>query len=265
MGGDINLCGRIRLTMKKIVIANWKMNPEFTLKAKVLFDAMKKISKRFPNVSLVVAPPYIYISKLVSKRKNLLLGAQNVFFESRGAFTGEISATMLSSFAVKFVIIGHSERRALGESDSEISKKIKASLRSSLTPILCIGEKEHDHHGDYLAFLRDQIRHSLQGIQRKDISKIVIAYEPLWAIGKTAKDAVSPRILHETVIYIRKVFSEIYGRQTSESIKIIYGGSVEAENANELVREGRVDGFLVGHASLDSREFSHIVEAVAKK
>ena len=250
--------------IKKIVIANWKMNPNGRLEAKRLFAQTKKIASSFPKVNVVVAVPFVYQSELFSGKKGkLLYGSQDLFSEEKGSFTGEVSAIQLKDIFVKYAIVGHSERRALGESDEIVAKKIRTALRNNITPILCVGERERDDHGSYLEFLKNEIRKSLTNISKTEIKKIIIAYEPIWAIGKRGKDAMSPPKLHEMVIFFRKVLTDMCGRDNADRVTIIYGGSAESSNVGELMRGGEVSGFLVGHASLSSRDFGEIVRIVS--
>jgi triosephosphate isomerase len=249
------------MKFRPLVVANWKMNPTNLKEANLLGKALGRLSLGLKKIHLVIAPPAIYFSA-IKPNKKVFLGAQNVFWDKKGAYTGEISPTQLSERGVSYVIIGHSERRTLGEGDDMVNKKVRAVLAEGMTPIICIGELEHDSQGKYLAFLSHQIKASLKGMSKSDITKSVLAYEPVWAIGKDAKDAMKANDLHETVLYIQKVLSEIYGRAVAHSIPILYGGSVKEDNAESLMREGAVSGFLVGGGSLSSKTFAPIVKAV---
>lgn len=249
------------MKFRPLVVANWKMNPTSLKEAALLGKSLSKLSLSFKKANLVIAPPTIYLSA-VKPSKKVFLGAQNVFWDKSGAYTGEISPVQLSERGVSYVIVGHSERRALGEDDFLVNKKARAILAEGMTPIICIGELEHDSQGKYLAFLSNQIKSSLKGMSKSDITKIILAYEPIWAIGKDAKSAMEANDLHETVLYIQKVLSELYGRAVAHSIPILYGGSVKEENAESLMREGAIAGFLVGGASLSVKTFVPIVKAV---
>ena len=247
---------------QKIVVANWKMNPENISQAKKLFSKISRSANTLKRTKVVIAPPYLFISNLKVKGKKVSLGAQDSFWGKTGASTGEISSTMLKNSGVTSVILGHSERRALGETDIMVSKKVLDVLREKLTPVVCIGEKERDEHGNYLSFLSEQIKKSLAGVSRRDISQVIIAYEPIWAIGKTAENAMNPHKLHEMVIFIYKTLTTLFGRELASKVVIIYGGSVESSNADDLIRNGNVKGFLVGHASLNPKGFEEILKAV---
>ena len=249
---------------KKIVIANWKMNPVTSLQAKSFFTNIKKTSGAFKNVTSVVAAPFVYLpelSKLTSA--SLSLGAQNVSPEKEGAFTGEISVGMLSASKVKYVIVGHSERRAMGETNEFISRKIKSVLVKKMTPVLCVGELNRDHGMWYLGAIKTQIEECLAGIPKNSVSNIVIAYEPVWAISSTAdhKDA-TPEDCREMYIYIQKVLSDMFGPAVASKTSIIYGGSVSEKIAQAFVTVGQAEGLLVGHASLNPKSFIKILKIV---
>ncbi len=249
--------------VKKFVIANWKMNPETTAESRKLFQDVAKVASTLKKINVIISPPAIFLSDLLRKqKKNVFLCSQDLFWGRTGPFTGQFSASMLRALGVKSSIIGHSEKRVLGETDAIVSKKVIAALKESLTPIICIGERERDRGGEYLKFLADQLKTSISGVSRKDVSKIIIAYEPIWAIGKTASDAMNAHKLHEVVIFIRKVLTTVFGREFAQKVTIIYGGSVEPKNASDLIKNGNVSGFLVGHASLDSKKFKEILLAV---
>ncbi len=247
---------------KKIVIANWKLNPTDPKEAVKLFSATKRIASKFSKTNIVVAPPFVYLSKFSTNKGSLYLGSQDAFWEKSGAFTGEVSSFLLSNLGVKYSILGHSERRFLGESDESVRKKVRASLDSFIFPVVCVGERERDVGGKYLEELKQQIKNSLGKIQKKDLSRIIIAYEPVWAIGKSARDAINPERLHEMVIFIKKVLTDLFGRESAEETTIIYGGSVDPSNAKDLCQMGEVSGFLVGGASLSPERFAGIVKSI---
>jgi triosephosphate isomerase len=246
---------------KKLIVANWKMNPGTHTDASILFKGITKVASRLRNVQTVICPPFVFLDKLSQEYSGhrVLLGGQNLYIEESGAHTGEVSGSQLYSVGADYCIIGHSERRANGESDKEVQLKIIKALEHKLTPILCVGESERDVQGKYLHFLRRQIVTDLKKIKTKEINEIVIAYEPIWAIGKTGKDAITSKKLHETVLYIKRVLRETYNSKVAESAIILYGGSVKPQNAEELINEGQVDGFLVGGASLNAESFGEIL------
>ncbi|MBI2109068.1 MAG: triose-phosphate isomerase [Parcubacteria group bacterium] len=246
---------------KQLIVANWKMNPRTPKEARALFQSTKRTAGHLTKVQTVVCPPAVFLglfSPLVSR--NCFLGAQDMFWEKEGAYTGKISPAQLHALNVSYVILGHSEERALGETNEDIQKKIRAAFEYRLNAILCIGEKERDHEGHYLSFLKEQIKKSLGKIPGKELGRLIIAYEPIWAIGALAKKADTPRALLEIVIFIRKVLSDMYDKSIAFQISILYGGSVNAQNAEAFLKDGGVNGLLVGRASLDTKEFTEILK-----
>jgi len=248
--------------VKKIVVGNWKMNPGTFKEARVIFNEVVKKSRGFKNIDIILCPPFLFLSiadKL--KSKNINLGAQNVFEEISGAYTGEVSPKMLSSLGVKYVILGHSERRVLGETNKNVNKKVLATLRANLLPIICIGESSRDSNGFYLAFIKHQIIECLESVPKNQIKNIIIAYEPIWAIGEKALHEATKEEFIEIQIFIKKVIADLYDIKIATATKIIYGGSVHPENAKEFVEAG-ADGLLVGRDSLIPKKFAEIIKAV---
>lgn len=250
--------------MKKrnLVVANWKLNPNNLEEAKKIFNLARVSAKKLKNTDVVICPPFpfFYPFLKLDSPKNLFLGSQNVSSERKGAFTGEVSAEMIKDLGVKFSIIGHSERRAMGETDEIIKKKLEIAFDCGLTPILCIGEKERNKDGGYLEIIKNQIKEALSGLPKKHLVGIIIAYEPVWAIGKSYREAMTPTDIHETVLFIKKIISELFGKDIAAGCKILYGAAVEAENARAVLERGNVEGFLVGHASLKP-EFADILKS----
>jgi triosephosphate isomerase (TIM) len=253
--------------MKKIIIANWKMNPQTLKEANKLFSGVNKIASRLRNVQTVICPPYVYLSEFnrLSSGHRVALGAQDVFWEENGPHTGELSSQMLKSVGAKYVIIGHSERRAIGESNADVNKKVITALKAGLNVILCIGESKRDSQAFYLKFLREEIESALSSVPKNHLKNLIIAYEPIWAIGKTADNALSSHQMHEMYIFIRKILAEIYTKNIAFNAPIIYGGSAEPDNVKELLDNGEIDGFLVGHASLEAGQFNEILNIANKK
>lgn len=248
--------------IRPLVIGNWKMNPQSSLVAQKLITNIKKELKGIRDTEVVVAPPTLYLSTAEAVRggsKSFTLGAQNVHHEKLGAFTGEVSIPMVRSFGVTHVILGHSERRAQGETDELINKKLHAVVQAGLVGVVCVGEEKRDQSGNYLNVIEAQIRSSLSKIAKAKLSSVVIAYETVWAIG-TGQTA-TPNDVHEMKLFIEKVLTDIYGRSVAGHMRILYGGSVNLKNAIDLFREGAVAGFLVGGASLHPIEFKEIVRA----
>ena len=246
---------------KVLVVANWKMNPGTVERAQDIISENKKVVKNLKNTQLVICPPFVFLSDLGKKNDSkIILGAQDMFWEIEGSFTGEISPGMLSHES--YVILGHSERRELGETDEMVAKKVLSAVKTNLKPILCIGEKTRDIHGEYLHFLRSQIINSLGKLPKKYLSKIIIAYEPVWAIGKSEAEAMVPRDIHETSIFIKKVLAEIYDHKVAVLVPILYGGSVSHNNARDIISLGQVQGLLVGRESLNSKRFGDLLKEV---
>ncbi len=243
--------------MRKIVIGNWKMNPLTLKEAEKVFSGIVK-NLKVKKTEVVICPPFLCLEKLGKISKKVSLGAQNAFTEDSGAYTGEVSVKMLANIGVKYVILGHSERRVMGENNEVINKKVKASLSAGLIPIVCIGEKERDENHEYLNFVREQIEQGFTGISKNLISNIIIAYEPVWAIGKNAKREASPAEFREMSIFIRKILSDKFGAKSIEKTRIIYGGSAHPENVTGFLVEG-ADGFLAGRDSLDPKKFLEII------
>jgi triosephosphate isomerase len=249
---------------KNIVVANWKMNPATLKEAREIYATVRKAASSMRRTQTVICPPFVYLEALAKLHKGhrVAFGAQDCFWAEKGAHTGEISPAMIKDSGASYVIVGHSERRALGESNEVVNRKIRIALKHNLTVILCIGEKERDTQGLYLSFLQNEISDALQSVTKKKISSLIIAYEPIWAIGKRASFAIMPRDLHEMSIFIKKTLRDIYKSNDVLSVPIIYGGSVDAKNTDGLVREGKVQGLLVGHKSLVPRQFVDILRAV---
>jgi len=246
---------------KKLIVANWKMNPPSAAEARALFNKTKLTGSKLDSVETVICPPFPYIGMFAhAGTTRVSLGAQDVFFANSARATGEVSPEMLKDLGVSYCVVGHSERRALGETDECVSKKVKAVLAEGMRPILCIGERARDENAGYFEVLKNQLKHSLFGIQRRFLPELAVAYEPLWAIGKSARDAMKPRDICETSIFIRKVLTDLYDADTAQQPAILYGGSVEAENAAAILSEGEINGLLVGHASLDAKEFINMLK-----
>jgi len=243
---------------KKIIAGNWKMNKTPSEAVKLANELKEKVNTDKCDVVFCVPAINIIPVGEVLKGTNIRLGAQNVYFEDSGAFTGEISPAMLKEAGVEYVIVGHSERREyFNETDETVNKKVKKILEYGMTPVLCCGESLEQRELDItVEHIRIQIKKGLLGISSEDAKKVVIAYEPIWAIG-TGKTATSQQA-QEVCAAIRQVIREIYSDETAEVIRIQYGGSVNAKNAAELFAMNDIDGGLVGGASLKT-EFENIV------
>lgn len=244
---------------KKVIAGNWKMNM-LPNEAINFIEELAPLVKNTEN-EVVLCVPYtdLFYSLLTAQGTNIKIGAQNMHWEEKGAFTGEVSAEMLKSIGVQYVIIGHSERRQyFAENNETVNKKVKKAISVGLTPIVCVGEtSEQRENGKAKDIITKQIRHALNDISKEDVKNIIVAYEPIWAIG-TGKTATKEDA-DETISWLREEISKIYGNDTAECVIIQYGGSVKSGNAKELFNMPNIDGGLVGGASLDAHEFAKIV------
>lgn len=248
---------------KKIVAGNWKMYKDKNGTIELISSIKLLMNESSPKREVVICPPFLSIdlAKELIKDTDIHLGAQNCYFKNEGAFTGEVSPQMLKSFGVEYVILGHSERRTyFNEYNSLINKKIKAALENGLKPIYCIGETLAERE-DNKTFnvVNEQIVEGLEGITKEQMKDIVIAYEPVWAIG-TGKTA-TPAQAEEVHQFIRELIGKIYGTETAEELTIQYGGSVKPENAADLFSQPNIDGGLIGGACLKADSFWAIVNA----
>lgn len=246
---------------KKILAANWKMNLTHLEAESYMHTFLGEIGE-VDDVEIVMIPPFTSIPMLAQiseKAPFIRIGAQNMYWERSGAYTGEISATMLRVLFVKYVVIGHSERRMLfGETDETVNRKVHSALEAGLRPIVCVGESTIERDNDEIeTVLRRQLELGLKDLSVKDAAEIVIAYEPIWAIG-TGRTA-TPVQAEEAHRFIRSVLGKMFGTGAAERVRIQYGGSVKPENAQELMRQSDIDGALIGGASLDPHGFAKII------
>lgn len=252
------------MNKKNLVIANWKMNPQALKEAKRFFTVAEENVKNIKNIEVVICAPYVFLSSLDSK--SMKLGAQNCFWEQRGPYTGEVSPSMLKDIGCEYVIVGHSERRKnFGETNEIINKKLKAALSVRLKPVLCIGEKE-DEREQMKSILEGQMSGCLSDIKQGQISNIIFVYEPVWAISTSGGEFCSPDDAFSAGLLIRKFLMDRYGKYTSNKVKIIYGGSVDAKEKDAVmyIKEAKMDGVLVGATSLKAEEFGKIIKSVAE-
>ena len=244
---------------KPIIAGNWKMN--LTIKEAVQFvsDVKDKVGRE--DVESVICAPFTFLKDLKEavKNTNIKISAQNMHFEDSGAFTGEVSAPMLKEIGIDYCVIGHSERRQyFAETDETVNKKIKQAFKYSIVPILCVGETlSQREEGKTNDVVKNQVVSDLEGLDKNLASKMVIAYEPIWAIG-TGKTATSTQA-NEVISFIRNTVKELYGETVSESIRIQYGGSVKPDNVSQIMAESDIDGALVGGASLKADDFVKLV------
>jgi len=252
--------------MRNIIIAgNWKMHKTIGEAVK-LVNALKVKTLNIRKTDVVVCPPYLALKFVADalKESNIQVGAQNVFWEKEGAFTGEISPGMLLDAGCTYVIIGHSERRQyFGETDATVNKRLRAALQSKLRPILCVGETLAEREaGNTFSVIGTQLEGGLRDATAADLANLILAYEPVWAIG-TGRNA-APEQAEEVHRFIRRTISDQFGEAAAAAIRIQYGGSVKPANAEALLRQSNVDGALVGGASLDADRFIEIVKTAEK-
>src|SRR3989344_1432319 len=250
---------------QRFVVANWKMNPATEAEAVELFGATRDAAKTAPSVTVVVAPPFTFLSPIehryglanaeTRREAKIHLAAQDLFWERDGAFTGEVSGAMEKNIGATYVIVGHSERRRiLAETDEMVAKKLQKALEFGLVPILCIGEIPER--------VGEELKSAVTGLEPSMLGRIIIAYEPVWAIGSGTPD--TPEGMLSATIYIRKILTEIFGQDLAGQVPILYGGSVNSANVQSFFTEtsGQVSGVLVGGASLRSEEIAAIITSV---
>lgn len=248
-------------TRLPLIAGNWKMHHTPAETAKLLFALVEKIPATLSDREVVVAPPFTALETAARALRGspIRLSAQNLHAETHGAFTGEVSAPMLKAVGCQYVIVGHSERRQYyGETDEQVAQKVKAAQRDGLTPIICVGETLAERErGDMLAVISRQIRTGLEGQTPQAIAALVLAYEPIWAIG-TGKTA-SPEQAQDVHVTIRHTLAELADRSSADTVRIVYGGSVKPDNVDGLLAQPDIDGALVGGASLQADSFARIV------
>ncbi len=250
---------------RALVAGNWKMNKFLTEGIQLTVDILVELERNPPKHTVILCPPFIHLSELSKVLKEcsfIKIGAQNCYYKDSGAFTGEVSVPMLASLGIDYVITGHSERRQLFfETDEIIAQKVKAILAHGLKPIFCCGEpldvREKNEHLNYVS---NQVQKSLFNLSQQEIKSVVIAYEPIWAIG-TGVNA-SPEQAQEMHLFIRNLLKEKFGNESADLTTILYGGSVKSENAATLFSKPDVDGGLIGGASLQASEFMKIVRSL---
>ena len=250
--------------MKKsspLIVGNWKA---FINSPKEGLALLKKIDIGLPRTmrsTIVACPPALLVAHVRDKYrgKRIALGVQDISLSARGPHTGEVTAELARSCGATYAIVGHAERRALGEDSSVIAREARAALDSRLTPIICVGEGARDREGHYYTTIETMLAESMRLVLPHELTRIVIAYEPVWAIG--AAVAPDPRVVHESLLFIRKTLASLYGRDSALKVKIIYGGAVDADTARDLLVTGNAGGFLVGRASVDAHNFLGIIKA----
>jgi len=246
---------------RPLIAGNWKMHNN-SAESVELVSQLKEMISGVKEVEVVVAPPYTALGSVATaiKGSTIFLSSQNIFWEEKGAFTGEVSPAMLKDIGCQYTIIGHSERRQyFGETNETVNKRLKAALNASLIPIVCVGETlEEREAGKTLAIIEQQVKEGLDGVSSGEMEKVVVAYEPVWAIG-TGKTA-TPEQAQEVHQFIRKMLAQVFNKGVAEGTRILYGGSVKPDNVDQLMSQKDIDGALVGGASLKADAFARIVQ-----
>ena len=247
--------------MKTILVCNWKMNPPTWKEAKKLFEETKKAAAKARGVSVIVAPPALYLRDLAElKARAIPLAIQSGHADPGGAHTGLISLAQAADAKASYAIVGHAEQRARGETNEDTNKQVLAALAHKMTPILCVGEETRTMQGEYFETVRQQVKTALATVPQNRIATIIIAYEPVWAIG--APRPMQPRDMHEMGIFIRKVIVQGWG-DVGHAVTILYGGAVDSTNATTMRDEGDVRGFLVGRASAETDKVKALIQSLA--
>lgn len=247
-----------------LLVLNWKMYPETLAEAKAVFETIKKASARGSGIDTIAAPPAFFLHTFAGgyKGRSITFAAQNIHTEPHGAFTGDVSAPQAKSIGASYAIIGHAERRKIGETDDDVRKKVTSALAVGLNPIVCIGESSRDHEGAYLDVIKQQLTTALTDVPKTLAKKIIVAYEPVWAIG--AEKPMDTHTMHEMTIFIRKLLWEKY-EKTALQIPILYGGAIlNEESAVAMLQESEVNGFLLGRMSVDKEKLPLFYSALAK-
>lgn len=247
----------------KLIVANWKAYVTDQKTAKALGGAVMKAKPK--GVTVVLCPPFVFLPALLAGQRSgaFSLGAQDVFWEDEGTYTGEVTPKMLVGLGVEYVIVGHSERRHyLKETDEMVNEKVKAALRAGLRPIVCVGEKEREEQAYIPPIVEEQTRKAFEGVRKNKVAHIIVAYEPVWAIGTGASD--TPNDALSAALYIRKSIADMYDAKTAMQVKVLYGGSVNAHNVAEFVDQDGIDGTLIGRASTDKKEFAEILKQISR-
>lgn len=239
------------------------MNPKSIKEAESIVSGFLPELKKQKNIKVTICPPFpfLFIFKKI-KNSKLTIGAQNVSGNVSGSYTGEVSPSMLFNLGVSQVIVGHSEVRKMGETNDLINKKILNLLSNKMVPILCVGEQKRDNEGFYLSFISTELKECLKNVPISKLKNIIIAYEPIWAIGSGALREATKEEFIEIKIFIKKVISDIYNPKVALSVPVVYGGSVNKDNAYSFLVQGEADGLLVGRDSLNPKKFNAILNAL---
>lgn len=248
--------------MSPLIVANWKMNPETLSEAKRLFDATKKVVASIRGSTIIVAPPAIFLPTLAAAYRgaSIKFAVQHARGELHGSYTGEVSMIQAKNAGATYAIIGHAERRSMGETNDDVRTQVAGALSLGVKAIVCVGEKSRDKIGTHFATIEEQVRVALKDVSKNQFKDVIIAYEPVWAIG--APQPMHPHDIHETTLYIRKVVAEQFDTKPALAMPILYGGSVDDTNALSVLREGTTQGLLVGRASTDATTFTKLLLSI---
>lgn len=247
-----------------ILIGNWKMAPEKERDAVTLFKKTLAIARTYKKIHFVSVVPSLHFPSLVKQKQTTLsLGLQSVASSDAIAQTGRIGAGMAKSYGARYAIAGHSERRAQGETDDDVRDQVTLLLQKKIIPIVCVGEKERDAHGWYLSMVKEQVEKAIKDRTAAQVKQMIIAYEPVWAIGSAAVREATALECREMIIFIRRIIADMYTEKDAQKVVIIYGGSVDENNVDTFVTEGGAQGFLVGRVSLDPRRFGVLAKRLA--
>ncbi len=250
---------------KVLLVANWKMYPQTIEEARAISRRVDSLLKQVKHMKFVVCPPAVFVADIAraSARKKLAhTGVQNIHTELEGAHTGDISAGQAHSAGARYAIVGHAERRALGETNAETAKKVFMALTSGLTPILCVGEKERDAQGTFLKTVASQVTEGMALVPQHHRGRVIIAYEPVYAIGAPKPPQESE--IHHMILAIRKTLTQTYGASVARNVPLLYGGAVDATSAPQLLQAiPELQGFLVGRASVDMQKCSDLIQSLS--
>ncbi len=248
---------------KRLIVGNWKMYIEDPEAAHSYALTLRRKVRGLSGIEVWLAPSHPLIPDIahVLDSSPVCVGAQSLSAHTDGQHTGDVSARTLKKVGALFALIGHSERRIAGDTQEIVHAQLERALEAGLAPILCIGEREREHDGEHFEILENQLTSALKNIPKYSLKKLLVAYEPVWAIGKSSEFAMKSAELEEMVIFIRKVLADILDRQAALKIQILYGAAVEPQNAGYLIKEGGINGLLVGHASAQLDQFLEIIKA----
>jgi triosephosphate isomerase len=251
------------MSKRTLVVGNWKMNPATLEEARTIIRKTRHVAAELIRTDVVMCPPFVFISAGSTRADSAhsYLGAQSVSrHREEGSHTGEVGIHMLRDMNVEYVIVGHSEERARGVTDADVAQTVAAVVQEGLTAIVCVGEHARDEGGLYLDTLKEQIRNSVLNVSAKYAKNIIIAYEPIWAIG--AQEAMNPERVYEMMLFVKKVFADIFDQDIAMKMLVLYGGAVNAENAANIIKIGKADGLLVGRESVRPEGFAELLKAV---